>query len=65
MKTVCVDKGAIKHVISGSDIMLPGLISSGGSLPNDLKKEEIVAVKCENHEHVIAIGQLAEDSANL
>lgn len=37
-----VDRGAIKFVIQGADIMAPGLLSSGGVLPPQLKKDQFV-----------------------
>lgn len=43
MKRVQVDKGAIKFVMSGANIMCPGLTSPGGYLPNEnLEKGEPV-----------------------
>lgn len=42
MKTVQVDKGAIKFVLSGANVMCPGLTSKGGKLPDGLKKGDIV-----------------------
>lgn len=53
MNTVQVDKGAIKFILSGADIMCPGLTSPGASLPTDLPKEAIV----------VSIAKLMHDSA--
>ena len=36
---VQVDKGAIKFILSGANIMCPGLTSPGASLPVDLPEE--------------------------
>jgi malignant T-cell-amplified sequence len=41
------DKGAIKHIFSGSHIMAPGLISEGGRLVPDLPVMAPVAVMAE------------------
>ena len=42
MKSVQVDKGAIKFVLSGANIMCRGLTSPGGRLPEGLTKGEPV-----------------------
>lgn len=42
MKSVQVDKGAIKFVLSGANIMCRGLTSPGGKLPEGLAKGEPV-----------------------
>lgn len=42
MPKVQVDKGAIKFVLSGADIMCPGLTSAGGSVGPELKEGAIV-----------------------
>ena len=42
MKSVQVDKGAIKFVLSGANIMCRGLTSPGGRLPEGLAKGEPV-----------------------
>jgi PUA domain protein len=51
-----VDKGAIKFVLSGANIMCPGLTSPGGKLtPAD--KNCVVAILAENKQHALAIGE--------
>uniref|UniRef100_A0A914MKB0 PUA domain-containing protein n=1 Tax=Meloidogyne incognita TaxID=6306 RepID=A0A914MKB0_MELIC len=53
-----VDKGAIRFVLNGSNIMCPGLTSPGAQL-NDLCKEgELVAIMGEGKENAMAIGQM-------
>uniref|UniRef100_A0A915M6K8 PUA domain-containing protein n=1 Tax=Meloidogyne javanica TaxID=6303 RepID=A0A915M6K8_MELJA len=55
---VKVDKGAIRFVLNGSNIMCPGLTSPGAQL-NDLCKEgELVAIMGEGKENAMAIGQM-------
>ena len=39
---VQVDKGAIKFILQGADIMAPGVLSTGGILPINLKSGELV-----------------------
>ncbi|CAK7900979.1 translation machinery-associated protein 20 [[Candida] anglica] len=55
---VQVDRGAIKFVLSGANIMCPGLTSPGAALPEDLPVDTIVAVYAEGKETALAIGKL-------
>lgn len=58
LSRVQVDKGAIKFILQGADIMAPGLTSAGGVLPNGLAKDQIVAVHAEGKEHALCIGKM-------
>lgn len=50
-----VDKGAIKFVLSGANIMCPGLTSPGGKMtPCD--KNSVVVIMAEGKEHALAVG---------
>ncbi|KAJ2506124.1 translation machinery-associated protein 20 [Coemansia sp. RSA 2052] len=54
---VQVDRGAIKFVLSGANIMCPGLTSPGAQLPDEnIPEGAIVAVMAEGKEHALAIG---------
>ena len=54
-----VDEGGIKHLISGADVMIPGMTSEKGRLPTEKEiPHNIVAVMCEGMENAIAIGQM-------
>ncbi|ODQ79826.1 hypothetical protein BABINDRAFT_166927 [Babjeviella inositovora NRRL Y-12698] len=56
---VQVDRGAIKFVLSGANIMCPGLTSKGAQLPEEsLSTDTLVAVFAEGKEHALAIGKL-------
>lgn len=56
---VQVDRGAIKFVLSGANIMCPGLTSAGGELPEEnLPEDSIVMVYAEGKENALAIGKL-------
>lgn len=55
---VQVDRGAIKFVLSGANIMCPGLTSPGASLPEPLSKDSIVAIYAEGKENALAVGKL-------
>lgn len=52
-----VDKGAIRFVLSGANIMCPGLTSPGAKLC-EAPKDSICAVMAEGKEHALAIGIL-------
>ncbi len=56
MQAVRVDKGAIKFVFKGADIMCPGLTSAGGHVPDELPEGAPVAVFAEGKETPLAIG---------
>lgn len=47
-KLVQVDRGAIKFVLSGANIMCPGLTSPGGNVPDDIDSEQVVTVMAED-----------------
>lgn len=68
LPTVQVDKGAIKFVLSGANIMSPGLTSSGGMLPssdNVLEKGTIVAVMAQGKKLACAIGILQMNTEEI
>lgn len=50
-----VDRGAIRFVLSGANIMAPGLTSAGGAMDN-VDAEAVVAIMAEGKEHALAIG---------
>ena len=50
-----VDRGAIRFVLSGANIMAPGLTSAGGEM-DDVPAESVVAIMAEGKEHALAIG---------
>lgn len=53
-----VDKGAIKFVLSGANIMCPGLTSPGAKMTDNVEKDKLVAIMAEGKEHALAIGQM-------
>lgn len=56
---VQVDRGAIKFVLSGANIMCPGLTSAGAKLPEtSLEEGSIVTIYAEGKENALAIGKL-------
>jgi len=56
MRSVQVDRGAIKYVLKGADVMCPGLTSAGGRLEMGVAAETAVAIMAEGKEHAVAIG---------
>ena len=65
MKSVQVDKGAIKFVLSGANIMCRGLTSPGGRLPEGLQAGEPVAIFAEGKENPLAVGEMALSSEEI
>ncbi len=57
-KKVQVDKGAIKFVLNGADIMCQGLTSQGGFIQDDLQIDDIVLVFAESMSTPIGIGKM-------
>lgn len=56
---VQVDRGAIKFVLSGANVMCPGLTSAGAKLPDtNFKKDSIVTIYAEGKETALAVGRL-------
>ncbi len=51
-KSVYVDKGAIPFVIKGADVMRPGI----QKIDDGIEKNEIILIKDENYNKVLAIG---------
>ncbi|KAK7849481.1 malignant t-cell-amplified sequence 1 like protein [Quercus suber] len=56
MKKFQVDRGAIKFVLAGANIMCPGLTSPGGALDEEVEAETPVAIMAEGKQHALAIG---------
>lgn len=50
-----VDKGAIRFVLSGANIMCPGLTSPGAQM-TEVDKGTVVAIMAEGKETALAIG---------
>lgn len=50
-----VDKGAIRFVLSGANIMCPGLTSPGAKM-TPVERNTVVAVMAEGKQHALAVG---------
>merc|ERR1712012_1422760 len=59
-----VDKGAIRFVLSGANIMCPGLTSPGAQMTN-VEKDTVVAVMAEGKQHALAIGYTKLSAADI
>lgn len=64
---VRVDRGAIKFVLGGANIMCPGLTSKGAQLPEapGYEKGQIVAIYAEGKEHALAVGYLTMSTEEI
>eukprot|EP00882_Tetradesmus_deserticola_P021191 GHRQ01022938.1.p1 GENE.GHRQ01022938.1~~GHRQ01022938.1.p1 ORF type:complete len:184 (+),score=59.07 GHRQ01022938.1:436-987(+) len=56
MPKLRTDKGAIKFVLSGANIMCPGLTSAGASIHDEVEAGTPVAIYAEDKEHAMAVG---------
>ena len=56
MPRLQVDKGAIRFILGGANIMCPGFTSKGGWLPEALDAETPVAIYAEGKQHALGIG---------
>ena len=59
------DKGAIRHIFSGSNIMAPGLTSEGGIVAEHLEIGAPVAIMAEGKSHAMGIGFLKQSSTEI
>lgn len=65
--SIRVDRGAIKFVLGGANIMCPGLTSKGAELPEapGHEKGQVVAIYAENKDHAIAVGELTMSTEDI
>ena len=59
-----VDRGAIRFVLSGANIMSPGLTSAGGNM-DDVAEGTVVAIMAQDKEHALAIGVTTKSTAMI
>ena len=65
MPAVRVDKGAIRFVLKGADIMCPGLTSANADVSVELGEGAPVAVYAEGKEHALATGLTKMSTADI
>ena len=56
MQRMQVDRGAIRFVLGGANIMCPGFTSKGGDMPEEIAAGEPVSIYAEGKEHCMALG---------
>ncbi|CAI5535735.1 unnamed protein product [Closterium sp. Naga37s-1] len=65
MRKMQVDRGAIKFVMSGANIMCPGLTSPGGKMDDGIPTDSPVAIFAEGKENALAIGYTKMSSDDM
>ncbi|EPQ31893.1 uncharacterized protein PFL1_00092 [Pseudozyma flocculosa PF-1] len=71
LPSVQVDRGAIRFLLSGANIMSPGLVSAGGKLPDPSAGETAldigqgVAVRAQGKEEIVAVGLMKMSSEEI
>lgn len=65
MPKLRVDRGAIKFVLSGANIMCPGLTSPGAEIHDEVEEGEPVAIFAEGKEHALAVGVAVKSTAEI
>lgn len=60
-----VDRGAIKHVINGAHIMVPGLRSQRAELEGEVDSGSVVAIYAESKQHALAVGIAQMSTAEI
>jgi PUA-domain protein len=61
MKSVTVDKGAIRFVANGADIMRPGITV----IDSSIQKNDIIKIQEETHGRPLAVGMAMFDAAEM
>jgi malignant T-cell-amplified sequence len=56
MPRMRTDKGAIRFVLGGANIMCPGFTSKGGDVPESITVDMPVAIYAEGKQHAMAVG---------
>ena len=62
---VQVDRGAIKFVLSGANVMCPGLTSKGANMEEDIDKDSVVSVYAEGKENALAVGYMKMSTTEI
>lgn len=61
LKKIVVDMGAIKFLISGADVMRPGIVS----IDEEIKKDDFIVVVDQNNQKPIAVGLALFDFSEM
>jgi malignant T-cell-amplified sequence len=65
MKRMQVDKGAIRYVLGGANIMAPGFTNPGGSMPEPIEEGEPVSIYADGKQHCMALGVTKKSTADI
>ena len=65
MPRLRVDKGAIRFVFAGANIMCPGLTSAGATIHDECAEETPVAIYAEGKTHALAVGLTKMSTADM
>jgi len=65
MPKLRTDTGAIKFVLSGANIMCPGLTSSGATIHDELEEGDPVSIYGEKKEHAMALGIMKKSTQSI
>lgn len=61
LKKITVDMGAVKYVISGADVMRPGIVK----IDDNIKENEVIVIVDETHSKPLAIGIALSSSEGI
>lgn len=59
------DIGGAKYLLSGANVMCPGLTSKGGQVGEDIPAGAAVQVRLEGKQHAVAVGFATMSSADI
>ena len=65
MPKLRVDKGAIKFVFQGANIMCPGLTSPGAQMHDEVEEDTPVAIYAEDKRNALAVGITKMSTADI
>ena len=58
--SVTVDMGAVPYVVNGADVMVPGIVAT-----DDFGEGDVVCIKTEKHQKIIAVGRAIKSSEEI
>ena len=58
MPKIQVDRGAVKFILGGANVMTPGILSKGGAIFSELPEGAPVAIHVEGCERCLAVGSM-------